>query len=117
MSDFIEGDEFDPETIARLEDAEHEDKQSAEQLLAAHLQRSKEAYTRLFKSGNPTPDDVDFVMRDLAWFCNAYDTLWKDDPRAQDRAVARREVYQRIVEYTGLDHSTLAKRYIETQHR
>lgn len=115
--DFIAGDDFDPEVAQRIEDQEYENKLSEDDAIQAHLRRSKEAYSRVFVSGNATPDDVDFVMRDLAWFCNAHDPLWKSDPREQDRLVARREVYQRIVEYTRLDHSTLVKRYIETQHR
>lgn len=114
--DFIEGDPFDPEVAKRAEDAEYENKLSEDEEVAAHLRRSKEAYSRVFVSGNATKDDVDFVMRDLAWFCKAYDPLWSNDQRKQDRFVARREVYQRIVEYTSLDHTTLVKRYIETQH-
>ena len=120
MSDFIDGDagdEFDPVVAQRAEDAVYENKLSSDELLQAHVRRSKEAYSRVFVSGNATEDDVDFVMRDMAWFCKAYDTLWQDDPRMQDRFVGRREVYQRIVEYTRLDHDTLVKRYLETQNR
>lgn len=117
MSDeFIEGDVFDPEVARRAEDAEYETGVAADEAVLAHLKRSKEAYTRVFVGGNATTDDVDFVMRDLAWFCKAYDPQWHTDPRMQDRFVARREVYQRIVEYTRLDSDTLARRYIETQH-
>lgn len=114
--DFVTGDAFDPEVAQRAEDAVYENKLSQDDAVVAHLRRSKEAYTRLFVSGNATQDDVDFVMRDLAWFCKAYDPQWHSDPRMQDRFVARREVFQRIVEYTRLDSDTLVKRYIETQH-
>tara|TARA_R100000687_G_scaffold79302_1_gene73442 strand:+ start:1138 stop:1491 length:354 start_codon:yes stop_codon:yes gene_type:complete len=113
--DFVEGDLFDPEVAVRAEEALYNRARSQDDAVAAHLRRSKEAYSRVFVGGNATPDDVDFVMRDLAWFCKAYDPQWQDDPRAQDRFVARREVYQRIVEYTRLEHDTLVKRYIETQ--
>lgn len=114
--DFVTGDEFDPEVAQRAEDAVYENKLSQDDAVVAHLRRSKEAYTRLFAGGNATKDDVDFVMRDLAWFCKAHDPQWHSDPRMQDRFVARREVFQRIVEYTSLDSDTLAKRYIETQN-
>lgn len=114
--DFVTGDEFDPEVAQRAEDAIYENKLSQDDAVVAHLRRSKEAYTRLFVSGNATQDDVDFVMRDLAWFCKAYDPQWHSDQRMQDRFVARREVFQRIVEYTRLDSDTLVKRYIETQN-
>lgn len=113
--DFVTGDEFDPEVAQRAEDAVYENKLSRDDAVVQHLRRSKEAYTRVF-AGAGTPDDVDFVMRDLAWFCKAYDPQWHSDPRMQDRFVARREVFQRIVEYTRLDTDTLAKRYIETQN-
>lgn len=116
MSDFIEGDEFDPEVARRAEDALYDAAVSEDDAVVAHLRRCKEAYARLFEGGNATRDDVDFVMRDLAWFCKAYDPQWHTDPRMQDRFVARREVYQRIVEYTRLDSDTLTKRYIETQN-
>jgi len=114
--DFVTGDEFDPEVAQRAEDAIYENKLSQDDAVVAHLRRSKEAYVRLFAGGNATKDDVDFVMRDLAWFCKAFDPQWHIDPRMQDRFVARREVFQRIVEYTSLDSETLAKRYIETQN-
>ena len=114
--DFVTGDEFDPEVAQRAEEAVYENKAATDDAVVAHLRRSKEAYTRLFVEGNATKDDVDFVMRDMAWFCKAYDPQWHTDPRMQDRFVARREVYQRIVEYTRLDHGTLVKRYVEAQN-
>lgn len=117
MSDqFIEGDEFDPEVAQRAEDAVYDTQIDSDTAVAAHLQRSKQAYSRVFVEGNASPSDIDFVMRDMAWFCKAYDPQWQSDPRLQDRFVARREVYQRIMEYTRLDHGTLMKRYIETQN-
>lgn len=116
MSDFIDGDMFDPDVAQRAEDQVHEAIAETDDAVSAHLRRCKEAYGRVFGEGKATKDDVDFVMRDMAWFCKAHDPLWQSDPRMQDRFVARREVYQRIVEYTCLDHSTLVKRYIETQN-
>jgi len=118
MTDFIDGDltdPFDPEAALAVETKVYEQKTENEELIAAHLRRSQQAYRAIFVKGNATAADVDFVMRDLAWFCKAYDPLWSADPRTQDRFVARREVFQRIMEYTSLDHSTLAQRYIETQ--
>lgn len=116
IDDFIGGDEFDPEVAQRVENAEYESQVEDDSAVVAHVQRTKEVYTRLFVNGNATPDDVDFVMRDLAWFTKAHDPQWHPDPRMQDRFVARREVYQRILEYSRLDSDTLAKRYIETQN-
>lgn len=118
MDDFVDGDEpdiFDPEVAEAAEKTVLERAAEYDERVAAHIRRSKEAYTRLFVSGNATADDVAFVMHDLAWFCRAYDPQWNSDPRMQDRFVARREVFQRIMEYTRLEHDTLMKRYAETQ--
>jgi hypothetical protein len=114
--DFITGDEFDPEVAAQADTAAYENKLTQDSAVEAHVRRCKQAYAAVFVGGNATPDDVDFVMRDLGWFCNANDAQWNSDPREQDRAVARREVYQRIVEYARLDYDTLAKRYLQTQN-
>lgn len=115
VDDFVDGDPFNPDVAMRAEVAVYERKTELDEIVAAHIRRSKEAYARVFVTGNANSDDVDFVMRDLAWFCKAYDPQWQNDPRMQDRFVARREVYQRIVEYTRLDHDTLVKRYAEMQ--
>jgi hypothetical protein len=120
MDDFVDGSEadpFDPLVAQRAEEVLYERGVEHDEAIAAHLRRSKEAYGRLFKQGNATADDVAFVMNDLAWFCRAYDPQWCDDPRMQDRFVARREVFQRIAEYVGLSHDTLMKMYAETQHK
>lgn len=116
MIDFVGGDEFDPEAVARAEDAAYDAQVANDDAVAQHIRRSKEAYTRVFKTHNPSPEDVAFVMHDLAWFCKAYDPQWQDDQRQQDRYVARREVYQRIAEYSSLDSEVLMKRYVETQN-
>lgn len=115
VDDFVEPDVFDPAAAQAVEDRLYEDRKNYDGDVAAHVRRAQTAYARVFVSGNATADDVDFVMRDLAWFCAAYDPQWRTDPREQDRVVARREVFQRIVEYTGLSHDTLMKRYAETQ--
>lgn len=116
--DFISNDEadvFDPVVAERAQLEAKDLKTEYASAVSAHLQRSKQAYERVFKQGNATADDVEFVMKDLAWFCKAYDAQWSDDPRQQDRNVARREVFQRIMEYTSLDTVTLQKKYIQTQ--
>lgn len=114
--DFIDGDEFDPEVAAKAEDAVYEKRVEMSDEIVRHIARSKQAYTRLFVTGNATQDDVDFVMNDLAWFTRAYDPLWSDNQRTQDRFTARREVFQRIVEYTKLDNNALYRRYVETNY-
>lgn len=115
--DFIDGgDPFDPEDVAAWEAKGYDEKVAQTEAIAAHIRRAKEAYTRLFSQGDATADDVAFVMQDLAWFCNAYDPMWNADSRVQERNVARRDVYQRIVEYSKLETETLMKRYMQNQN-
>lgn len=113
--DFIDGDMFDPEVAQRAEDAAYDSKASEDEAIAAHLRRTKEVYVRVFKGGNASQDDLDFLMRDLAFFTKA-DQHFISDPRLQDVFIGRKQVLQRIVEYTSLDFDTLVKRYIETQN-
>lgn len=114
IDDFITGDEFDPETVAVNEDYVADASASNDELVAAHIRRTKEVYSRVFIGGNPTDDDLDFLMKDLAHFARQ-DTLFFTNTRLQDVFIGRKQVLQRIVEYTSLDHDTLLKRYIETQ--
>ena len=114
--DFIDGDEFDPEIAQRAENAAYENRLSKDDAVQAHLRRCKEVYTRVFVEGNATEDDLDFLFRDLAFFAKA-DQHFFPDTRLQDVYIGRKQVVQRIVEYTRLDFDTLVKRYIETQNR
>lgn len=113
--DFIEGDVFDPEVAQRAEDAAYENKVSSDEAVIAHLRHAKEVYTRVFKGGNASEDDLDFLMRDLAFFAKA-DQHFISDTRLQDVFIGRKQVLHRIVEYTSLDFDTLVRRYIETQN-
>jgi len=113
--DFITGDEFDPNVAQRAEDAVYENKLSEDDAVQAHLRRCKEVYTRVFVGGNASKDDLDFLLRDLAFFARA-DQHFFPDTRLQDGYIGRKQVVQRIVEYTSLDFGTLVKRYIETQN-
>lgn len=115
MSDFITGDEFDPEIAQRAEEAAYESRVHEDDAVKAHLRRCKEVYTRTFVGGNPTKDDLDFLLRDLAFFSKAEQHFFSDT-RLQDVHIGRKQVVQRIVEYTSLDFDTLVKRYIETQN-
>lgn len=115
MDEFITGDEFDPEVAQRAEDAAYDNKLINDEAVLAHLRRCKEAYSRVFVGGNPTKDDLDFVLRDMTFFAKA-DTHFFSDIRVQDVFAGRKQMMQRIVEYTSLDYNTLVKRYIETQN-
>lgn len=113
--DFIEGadglDPFDPEVVA---DAQA--KQAADENLEIHEEEAKiravaEAYVRVFQ-GNPIGDDVNTVMLDLMGFCRGGTSTYDDNDRRHARYEGRREVYQRIKDFTGLDHDTLFRLYM-----
>lgn len=109
-------DVFDPETAQRAESRAYEAQVEQDAAVQAHLQRCKQVYTRVFVEANATKDDVDFLMRDLAFFVKA-DQHFFGDTRLQDVYIGRKQVMQRIVEYTSLNFDTLVARYIETQNR
>lgn len=116
--DFIDSadfDPFDPVLAQKAEEAVKGKQEAYEDAVVRHLARCREAYSRVFVGGNAGKDDVDFVMRDLAWFAQI-DQLFFADARMQDVYIGRKQMLQRISEYTSLDHATLVKRYIETQN-
>ena len=105
-------DETDPFFIQKQEENEYIARAEGAESVVAHLSRCREVYCRVF-AGTASEDDIDFFMRDLAGFART-DILFFPDQRQQDRMTGRKEVIQRIVEYTGLSHDVLVKRYIET---
>lgn len=113
--DHAEADIFDPRVAAELEGARYDAQVEQDDAVIAHLRRTKEVYTRVFKNGNASKADVDFLMRDLNWFAGS-DVHFYQDAREQDRYAGRKEVMQRVLEYTGLDMEVLIRRYIETQN-
>lgn len=117
MSDeFIEGaegdDDFDPEVIAdaQAEAARKEDQRTNQD--EARLRRVAEAYRRIFIEGEPMDGDVDIVMTDLAAFCRGYASTFHENERVHARFEGRREAFQRIMDFTRLDHDTLMRIYV-----
>lgn len=116
--DFVDDfDGFEPDPLVAINRAQQraKEQQDAEARNRERFLRLKQSYSAVFVAGNATAEDVQAVMNDLAWFCNAFESGWKNDPREQDRYTARREVFQRIIEYTKLDFETLLRRYMNKQ--
>lgn len=114
MSDFVDADPFDPELAAAAEDVKYEDKVDKDTSLHKFLERRKTAYAAVFSTTACTPDDLEFVMLDLANFCRAYrPTFHPDNQKIQDLQEGRREVYQRIVDHTCLSHEALLIKYTD----
>lgn len=114
-TDFIEGDMFDPNLAVQAEDATYDAATEVNAEVAEFIRKRKVAYEAVF-TGKAEPSDVQFVMLDLAHFCRAYrPTFHPTNQKIQDLQEGRREVYQRIMDYTLLDHDTLMKLYTKTE--
>lgn len=113
--DPLDHDLFDPEAEDVAQGIAHEADSEGRASVEHHLRRRKQAYSAVFIDGTATTDDAQFVLDDLAWFCCAHSPQWHDNPREQDRNVARREVYQRIAEAAGLDVNVQMRRYFDNQ--
>lgn len=116
MSDFIDADPFDPAIIIQAEDKAYEKRVAADDDIAAYLRRRKTAYSAVFSTNACTQDDLEFVMLDLATFCRAYTpTFHPTNSKIQDLQEGRREVFQRIMDYTRLSHDALYVKYTDAQ--
>lgn len=75
------------------------------------LDRVALAYRRVF-AGKAQQGDADKLSSDLAVFCSGYTSTYRDDPREHARMEGRREVFQRIMDFTRLDHDTIMRLYL-----
>lgn len=119
VDDFIDGagdeDLFDPLVAKAAEERQAAAEKSDAARIEAHMRRMKQAYTAVFETGNPTRGDIEFVMQDLFWFVRGDEHYFKD-ARLQDVMAGRKQVLQRITEYTKLTFDTLYRKYAETQN-
>lgn len=118
IDDFIEGDMFDPEVAVKAENVRYESQVESDDLLASYIRRRQVAYKNVFSEGETSKADLEFVMLDMAAFCRAYSpTFHPTNSKIQDLLEGRREVYQRIMDYTRLSHDTLFVKYTDAQHK
>lgn len=114
--EFIDSDPFDPELATQAENAEYENKTDVSDAVAAFMRRRQSAYKAVFEAGTASKDDLQFVMLDLAHFCRAYrPTFHPTNQKVQDLQEGRREVYQRIMDFTRLSHDTLMLLYTDAE--
>lgn len=113
---FIDSDPFDPELAVQAENAEYEQKTDVSDAVAAFMRRRQSAYKAVFGEGTAGKEDLQFVMLDLAHFCRAYrPTFHPTNQKVQDLQEGRREVYQRIMDFTRLSHDTLMLLYTDAE--
>lgn len=108
--DFDEFDPYAPTTEDMLEGVADDKKLEA----YAEIDRRKAAYVRVF-SGKGDAADVNAVMRDLAWFGRLHTSTYRPDARDHALLEGRREVVQRIMNFTRLDRDALFKIYTGSQ--
>lgn len=113
---FVDSDPFDPELATQAENVEYENKTDVSEAVAAFMRRRQSAYKSVFEAGTASKDDLQFVMLDLAHFCRAYrPTFHPTNQKVQDLQEGRREVYQRIMDFTRLSHDTLMLLYTDAE--
>lgn len=109
VMDAGEFDEFDPYAPSIEDQIETlDEKRKAEAY--AELDRRKLAYSRVF-AGKGEKADVETVMQDLAWFGRLFGSAFRPDAREHALLEGRREVVQRIMDFTRLDRDALFKKY------
>lgn len=122
-NDFIEGaelavDEFDPEDLERKAVAENKAVDDFTDIQRRWLERRRLAYAHVFTEGKREAADIEIVLADLQWFCKMYVPTYdiRDGIHAEElskRKEGRREVFQRIKEFSSLDSDALMKKYTD----
>lgn len=102
-------DEFDPEHQVETENVQYDKNEQAKIDLDAQLRRRKQAYKSVFN--NASPEDIEFVLLDLATFSRAFGTRFNSNSRVQDALEGRAEVVYRIMEALEIDHAALYQKY------
>lgn len=120
--DFVEGaegvDMFDPKDLDEAQ-AKFEEKNKKKDAVALELlERRRRAYAAVFTPGPRTQDDIDIVLTDLMWFCRVRTPTYdiKDGIHAEElskRKEGRREVFNRIEDFSRLDHDALLLMYTD----
>lgn len=114
----IDLDMFDPEVIERVEQVEQQEAGIQQDVAQTYLRRRKQAYAAVFSPGMRDKGDIDIVLADLMYFCRAtkpaFDT--RDGIHADTLMKikeGRREVFQRIKDFSLLDFDALLMMYTE----
>lgn len=114
--DFIEPDPFDPVVIRQAEEAQYEERNAQTDVVRRYIETRRRAYKAVF-TGKGEHGDIEFVMRDLAAFCRAYEPTFNMNPKVQDLLEGRREVFMRIMSFMHLSHDTLYVQYTDAKTR
>lgn len=114
----IDTDLFDPRLLELAEEEEQKQAEKEENAVRDYMLARKQAYAEVFSEGKTSQRAIDIVLFDLAWFGRMYtSTFDKRDGewagKLQDIKEGRREVFQRILDYTRLDRDKLFMKYTD----
>lgn len=116
--DLVDGDPFDPQYVAAVEAEQKKAGENTDAEARALLVRRKTAYANVFKAGKRDGADVDIVLNDLMYFCKVWVPTYdrRDGAQAAELSLikeGRREVFQRIKDFSCLDADTLLLKYTD----
>ena len=110
-NDVFDGDPFDPEQAQAVErKAEQKADTETEQRYKA-LARRREAYVRVFVTGNSAQEDRDIVHDDMVKFCRGEESTFHVDERVHCLLEGRREYFHRVMDHTRLPQDALWMKY------
>lgn len=120
--DFIDGaegiDQFDPADLEQAELKAKKDLEGIDDLAKRWIERRRLAYAHVFTPGKRNQGDIDIVLCDLMYFCK----VWVPTYNVADGQHAdvlsrmkegRREVFQRIKDFSRLDSDALMLKYTD----
>lgn len=114
--DIVESDPFDPEVVREAENLRHETAIEQNDEVSTYIRRRNLAYKRVFGNAEYA-DDIEVVLLDLAAFCRGYEPTFDLNQKLQDLKEGRREVYNRIVDFTRLNHDALYLKLTDARMR
>lgn len=117
-SELLETDPFDPAVLDAHAKAVQEKEGSSDAEVRQWLERRRIAYARVFTPGEREQGDIDIVLTDLMWFCKQWVSTYdiKDGIHADvldKMKQGRREVFQRIKDFSRLDSDMLLLKYTD----
>lgn len=116
--DFNDADMFDPAVQEAYEQSLKEVATQSQASPRAVLNARKVAYSRVFKAGKADEADLTLVLNDLMYFCRVWVPTYdkRDGAQAAELALikeGRREVFQRIKDFSCLDEDALLLKYTD----
>lgn len=113
-----DADIFDPNVLDAADKLTYRNVDTEEAQVLAYIERRKRAYANVFSAGERNQADINIVLSDIMWFSKVWVPTYdiKDGIHAEElskRKDGRREVFQRIKNFSGLDSDALLMLYTD----